>query len=564
MTEISSQSIHFNLLDEPWVPVLLLDGTTDEVSLRDLFVRAHQIRSVSGDIALERIAILRLALAVLYCVYWQAGDSELATEGSLTDLWNQLFSCGRFEMGAIDPYLSDVHDRFDLFGPEPFYQVADLAYAAKDPDPISELIIDMPKPDKFLFSMRSNHGPVGLTCDEAARCLLLAQAYDPAGIKSPVVGYRDVKGGKAYPPKGMLGTSWCGSIGGLYIEGENLFETIMRNWVLFLNGKKLLGIDGDLPPWERPAPNAEMVVREPVGPIDLLTWQSRRIRLVPDEKTLTVRGVVICYGDATRAADKYDSELMTSWRESKEQQKKLQTAHVPLMPTAPDSSKALWRGLSSLLGVSRDGVTSGGDLRSGVVRWADHLERISADDTVRHRPVRVRAQGVVYGTQSSVIIDMVDDYIDLDATLFHRDAEAVSAAIEMVAQAEDSVRALVRFVQNVQTANGADQPVADEGVRECAYDELDGIFRRRLAHCAPENELDEFCNAWRDEIRVALDRIAVSYLASSGFSAFRESERMTSGRAIAMFRASLAKYLAHTGEADGAASVTDEQVEEVG
>ncbi|MCF6413338.1 type I-E CRISPR-associated protein Cse1/CasA [Collinsella tanakaei] len=563
MAETSSQSIHFNLLDEPWVPVLLLDGTTDEVSLRDLFARAHLIRSVSGDIVLERITIQRLALAVLYCAYWQAGDSELATEGSLTDLWNQLFSCGRFEMGDIDPYLSDVHDRFDLFGPEPFYQVEDLAYAAKGLDPISELIIDMPKPKKFLFSMRSNHGPVGLTCAEAARYLLLAQAYNPAGVKSPVVGFRGVKNGKAYAPNGMLGTGWCGSIGGLFIEGENLFETIMRNWVLFLNGKKLLGIEGDLPPWERPASNAEMVVREPVGPIDLLTWQGRRIRLVLDEKTLTVYGVVICYGDATRAADKYDFELMTSWRESKEQQKKLQTAHVPLMPIAPDSSKVLWRGLSSLLGVSRDGVTSGGDLRSGVVRWADHLERVAADGTVRHRPVRVRAQGVVY-KESSVIIDMVDDYIDLDATLLHRDAEVVSAAIEMVAQAEGSVHALVRFVQNVQIANGADQPVADEGVRERAYDELDGIFRRRLAHCAPENELDVFCNAWRDEIRVALDRIAVSYLASSGFSAFRESKRMTSGRAIAMFRASLAKYLAHTGEADGAASVTDEQVEEVG
>lgn len=537
----------FNLLDEPWIPVSLLDGSTAEVSLRDLFSRAHEIRAISGEVPLEYIVILRLALAVLYSAYWGAGDTDAASEEALEGLWKHLFSRNRFDMDEIGPYLEEVHDRFDLFGSDPFYQVADLVYAAKDPDPVSELIIDMPKPDKFLFSMRSMRENLSLSYAEAARYLLLSHAYDPSGIKSPVVGYSAVKGGKAYPPKGMLGTGWCGSIGGLFIEDDNLFRTIMRNWVLHLNGVKLLGIEGDLAPWERPSPCADMVVREPVGPIDLLTWQSRRMRLVPSEREGEVAAVVICYGDAMRAADKDACELMTSWRESREQQKKLQTTHIPLMPISPDPTKALWRGLSSILGVSRSDVGSGGDLRSGVVRWADRLALSGSGDRSL-RPVRIREQGVAYGTQSSVIVDMVDDFIDLDASMLSGGADTAPAAIEMVEQAEAAVRALVRFVQNVQRANGSDRPSEDQGVRERAYDELDAIFRRRLAHCAPGDGLEAYCNAWRDEIRVAMDRIAASYLSASGLSAFRECDSMTSGRAISIFRASLAKILVHTGE----------------
>ena len=316
--DVKERSIpQFNLLDEPWIPVSLLDGSTAEVSLRDLFSRAHEIRAISGEVPLEYIVILRLALAVLYSAYWGAGDTDAASEEALEGLWKHLFSRDRFDMDEIGPYLEEVHDRFDLFGSDPFYQVADLVYAAKGPAPVSELIIDMPKPDKFLFSMRSMRENLSLSYAEAVRYLLLSHAYDPSGIKSPVVGYSAVKGGKAYPPKGMLGTGWCGSIGGLFIEDDNLFRTIMRNWVLHLNGVKLLGIAGDLAPWERLSPCADMVVREPVGPIDLLTWQSRRMRLVPSEREGEVAAVVICYGDAMRAADKDACELMTSWRESR-------------------------------------------------------------------------------------------------------------------------------------------------------------------------------------------------------------------------------------------------------
>lgn len=538
-----ASEISFNLIDKPWMPVLCCDGSSREVSLEDMFFHAHEIRSITGEFPLVNIAIVRCALAVLYCAYGELGTLEEATDERLVKTWEDLYARGQFNIGYIESYLNEVHDQFDLFGRAPFYQVAGLAYLAKEPDDASELIMDMPKPEKFLFSMRSNRESPELSFAEAARWLLLTQAYDQAGIKSPVIGFSDVKGGKAYPPKGMLGTGWCGSLGGLFLEGRNLFETLMFNWPFVLNGKCLLGIDGDIAPWERPASTSDMVVREPRGPIDLLTWQSRRMRLVPNAKGTAVSGVVLCYGDATLAADKFDIELMTSWRTSLAQQKKLGTAHLPLMPIAPDSSKALWRGLRSLLGVSHSDVSGHGDLRAGCIRWMDHVEGMLGPMADGLRTVRVRSQGIVYGTQSSVISDMVDDYVDLDLLMLRGDAEAVGLAIEVVEQADEAVTALVHFVQDIQKANGADTPSASMDVRERAYIELDELFRKRLSAFSSREEPNEYCMAWRAEIRSVVQRLARDYLAMAGFSAFREKDSMTSGRAIVVFRAALTRAL---------------------
>lgn len=532
---------HFNLVDQPWISVTLVTGGSALVSLRELFARAHEIRTISGDIALEYIALVRLALAVLYRAYSWIGEDEDVANADLLASWNTLYANGRFAGSAIDEYLDDCSDWFDLFGADPFYQVADLAYAAKEPDPIAAFIVDMPKPDKYLFSMRSYRCADEISFAEAARQLVLAQNYDLAGIKSPVVGFRGAKGGKAYAPKGLLGTGWLGAIGGIFFEGRTLFETLMRNWVLVANGKRLLGIKNDLPPWERSRPVPYMVEREPTGPVDLLTWQSRRIRLVPNETGTAVSGVVLCYGDVTRIADKYGVELMTGWRASEAQRRKLGTSHVPLMPVLIDPARALWRGLPSLLGISRKCVGSAGDLRAEVIKWNDALQYADADGP--DFSVRLRALGVSYGAQSSVIDAMVDDGLDLSASMVREDSPARVAAIEVVQKTDEAVGAFARFTCDVRKANGEDRPADDKDAREAAYGELDGVFRQRIAKFGPDEDVVAYCAAWCGEARAVLERLARAYLSAGTLSAFRESEKMTTGRAIAIFQARLARVL---------------------
>lgn len=539
-----SFSLQFNLVDEPWIPVVDKAGVSRTLSLREMFTQAPAIATISGEIPIMNIALIRLALAILYATYREVGAEPGITDDDLARAWMDLYRSGAFPEGDIDSYLDEHLEAFDLFGNHPFYQVAGLEYQAKGPDPVSELIIDMPKPGKTLFTMRAPQSLTQLSFAEAARYLVLEQAYSPAGIKSPVVGYVGAKGGKAYAPKGALGTGWCGGIEGVFLEGDTLFETLLLNWPLIAQGRHLLGVSGDTAPWERENASAASIERNPVGPIDVLTWQSRRIRLIPNERGTAVSGVILCYGDVSSPVDKRGVELMTGWRRSLPQQKKLGTAHVPLMPRQVDPSRALWRGLPSLLSkVATLDKASTEDLRSEVIRWIDYLQLNYKDTPVQSHLIRIHVQGLSYGTQSSVVEDMVDDYLDLDSSMVDADSSAVKSSVEVVKQADDAVSALVKFVHNVEKANGNDRPQDERDIREHAYDMLDRVFRSRLAGFTPDQDRLAYCNAWREEIRCVVERMARDYLESSGLSAFREAGTMTSGRAISIFKLGITRVL---------------------
>ena len=270
---MASESVepHFNLATDPWIPVIYQDGTCREVSIQTVFEDAEQIREVSGDSPQQVLPMLRLLLAILHMQLSQGGTKS---EDDLLDWWEDTWESGHFDLDGILAYLASAKDRFDLFDPShPFYQVAGLEYAGKDPDGVDELVADVPKSDKFLFSLRSKGRIDGLTFAEASRWLVFQQAYATAGIKTPVKGNTHVKSGKVYPPKGAVGTGMLGAEGGVFLEGANLFETLMLNLVLFDNArgeKPIVGCEEDVPSWERdeispdyriPAPG------EPYGPI---------------------------------------------------------------------------------------------------------------------------------------------------------------------------------------------------------------------------------------------------------------------------------------------------------
>lgn len=556
----SDQSVCYNLLDESWISVVYENGTANNVSLIRLFEDAPRIRSISGEMPQMYFATVRLALAVLYRAYEFLDTSNEALRAAWKAIWDQ----GAFDMDYVAGYLQDYRDRFELFDVEcPFYQVANLAYMGKDCDSVSELMPEIPKPDKFLFSMRAPQSVNRLERNEAARYLVLAHAFDVAGIKTPVEGNSHVNKGKVYAPKGAVGTGWCGAIGGVFLEGNNLFQTLMLNWVLY-DGRSngFPSGEDDAPPWEEPIMTADLIERNPVGIVDMLTWQSRRVRLVPDEEADGVVGVVMCYGDVMTAVDKQRFETMTAWRESKQQQKKLNSPTIPWMPVTFDSGKALWRGLSPLLSAGADEGGSTDDLRPGVVRWAEELVRrgVLAPDWT----LSIRAQGMTYGTQSSVYEEGIDDYVNLRALLFQKDAKAADRVVEVVGQTDAAVNELAKFVANMEIASGDKRRSTDstakafkDDVRDRAYGELDGLFREEIANFTAEVDPPEYCDAWRERVRAVLRSIARSYVDSAGRSMFAEHGDMTAGKAVRLFRWGLAKALGTTSPAFDTARSAD-------
>ncbi|MCD6416007.1 MAG: type I-E CRISPR-associated protein Cse1/CasA [Planctomycetes bacterium] len=74
--------MNYNLLDEPWIPVLASDGSVRRVGIRDALTQAGVIRQIAASNPMDRVAILRFLLAVLY---WCRGNPPKSVEATCGD-----------------------------------------------------------------------------------------------------------------------------------------------------------------------------------------------------------------------------------------------------------------------------------------------------------------------------------------------------------------------------------------------------------------------------------------------------------------------------------------------
>ena len=106
----------YDVLTEPWITVVTLDGKTEETGIRGFFEKAHLYRDVVFDSPLEVYAVQRMLIAFLMDAY----SPERARDRK------KLLQKGRFDMDVIDRYIADCRAEgvtFDLFDKErPFMQ----------------------------------------------------------------------------------------------------------------------------------------------------------------------------------------------------------------------------------------------------------------------------------------------------------------------------------------------------------------------------------------------------------------------------------------------------------
>lgn len=95
----------FNLVDEPWIPV----ADHGRVSLRDVFDNPHY-RGLGGN-PVQKIALLKLLLAIAQAAATPETEAE----------WESLGSDGLASRCLA--YLEKWHDRFYLYGEQPFLQM---------------------------------------------------------------------------------------------------------------------------------------------------------------------------------------------------------------------------------------------------------------------------------------------------------------------------------------------------------------------------------------------------------------------------------------------------------
>ncbi|NTW42023.1 MAG: type I-E CRISPR-associated protein Cse1/CasA [Cellulomonadaceae bacterium] len=493
----------FSLIDEPWVLVLTDDGMTDEVSLLDLFRRATRIREIVGDVPTQGFAILRVALAVLA----RAVDGPQDAES-----WERLWTSGGPPVDRIEAYLDEHRERFDLFHPgTPFFQVAGLHTAKSEVFGLARLIADVPAGHLY-FTTRAGRGLARISAAEAARWLVHVHAFDPSGIKSGAVGDPRVKDGKGYP----IGTGAAGALGGLSVDGGDLWRTLLLNTVP-LDHPGLQRDRRDRPAWEaEPAgpSEADDVAARPYGPLDLFTWQSRRVLLAAGPDGVT--GVVVANGDRLTPQNRHRQEPMSAWRRSEPQQKKLGLP-VVYMPREHVPGRAVWRGLNALLPlVAPRGKADGGQpfVTAAVVEWA--AEALQA--TAR---VALRTTGVVYGTQNASVEDMLDDRLVVPVAVLSDEHPALAqAAIDAVDSTEAAVRAVGYLAQNLARAAGGREPKLLDGVRDeaqrQAYTALDGPYRAWLAGLDAEFDPLVQRERWHREAAALVRQVGAQLVESAG------------------------------------------------
>ena len=538
--------LHFNLVDEPWIEATSAEGATGLYSLREILHQADRIRELSGELPTIPPPIFRLLLAITY----------RALEGP-TDKheWAALWNAGgprENDRARFDLYLERYHDRFDLFHPEkPFMQVPGLKSVSGDTKSPALLKPQIANGNNVpMFIPITDDDPQALTAAQAARWLLHAHAWDTAGIKTGVEGDPKAKGGRLYGNH----VGHLGGIGYLAPMGGNLWESMVLNLVPFTEtGLLLHDPDRDKPPWELDPPTAAWEERPPRGPVDLLTFNARHMRLIPSGSPgeVEVHQLVLSGGDRLSALqDLFRREPHTAWRRSKNYEKKLGREPVYLAQ-GHRADRLIWRGLTSLLGAATGASTMGKasphQIGSHTLAWLGAVRDMGLADVPRL--VDLTVVGLEYGTQNAVVNQLIADRLPLPVQTIVTNADEPPEAYGLVSQAiesaEDAASLLASLTRNVLEASGETSPDAlkehSGEARERLYHHIDHRFRHFLTEVAEETA---DIGDWRDEVRKVTESLAEDVIASAPPDAFAGRERengqlVNLGRAELFFRRGL-------------------------
>lgn len=495
---VAKEEPQFNLLDECWIPVLRVDGGNIEVSLKDLFVHSYKIRRIDTGDPLQDTAILGVALAVFARATFLS--EGVKTFGGAAPWIRQMREPDADNLAAVLGYLEIFKDRFWLTGSDrPFMQVSEL-------EPRGGGISKVKLTDLFLesrvsttkrpqFTMVADASLKTLTYAEAARRLITLQAYDIYVPRGAAAGDPREKAGKVYG----VSTGWYGATGKVIVHGANLMETLLYN----LDYGQLAGksFEHDLPVWERTEPDTAApraytggsasqykdVAIPAKGMCEILTWQSRRVRLQHDGQHIV--GVFIANGDKWYNKDTYADHL-TGYRRNKK---------LEWVPRLHAAEHSLWYGASSLL-TWLIPESDEQNKPAPVIRQLG-LGRYFPVDTV----VNVQLVGVQYGdVYGSFVSQVISESVPMELSLLTVEGAPVSQMVcENIKATMNVADALGQFAGNLLKAAGKEYKFCAD-VTEALLHRMEDSFRQWvvLQHLSEDIVLQK--KEWQKTVRLSV------------------------------------------------------------
>ncbi|MCV0021089.1 type I-E CRISPR-associated protein Cse1/CasA [Mobiluncus curtisii] len=511
----------FSLIDDPWILVVDTDGNQRTVGIREIFAGEVKVASLQGESPAQNYAIVRLLLAI----FWRAHSRESKVDPGKTFNFAAWFQRLRAQLqrdgrdDAVLDYLEHYRDRFELLdSPTPFMQVADLSVPSGELKHVTTIV---PEAQEDYFTMRAGKARDSLSYAEAARWLVYAQAYDYSGIKSGAVGDSRVKGGKGYP----IGTGWTGMTGGVLVVGENLLDTLILNTC-----SSALTIPQDKPVWERQPDGSD--TREkvgenayPQGPSDLLTWQSRRIRLHSEGNRVT--GVILSNGDKIPdAGANVFGDPMTPYRYSTNKSKKNMDIYYP---ATFSPQRTVWRALDALIVAETDGGFNGKVKAPKRPQNLDNLANLSQYIDGIPSVLNVDLVAVEYGPQSSSVASTYAAQMGMPLVLLLEQSGQLRQAVRDAASVtSEAAIGLGRFAANLLVAAGKEYEFTPAPTDQVLA-ELEPLFNAWLQNFAnfvseivsgngddTENDIVRLVQDWQSKVREIIVSQALILLRGAG------------------------------------------------
>lgn len=193
---MTDKTKNYNLVDEDWIPVLWNNGEYSRVGIRTALTKAGKIRQIAASNPMDRFAILRFLLAVLY---WCKGNPPYAEKSKLRS---------GFPVEWFNK-LDSERECFNLLGDcRRFYQSSD----AHNKRPVTDLIQEIPTGHNAIHFRHSIDSVVGLCPACCAMGLLRLPLFSVSGLP-------DLKAGiNGTPP--IYATNL----------GNNLLASFQANW----------------------------------------------------------------------------------------------------------------------------------------------------------------------------------------------------------------------------------------------------------------------------------------------------------------------------------------------
>lgn len=327
--------ISYNLIDDPWIPCTLNSTEVKMLGIKDVLFKADEISEISSDNPLIVISIYRLLLAILHRNFGPKDRNE----------WIAIYQAGKWDREILNQYFKKWNHRFELFNESEnrFYQI-DISNIMKKKTVVTKLDYALSSGNNpALFDHHWDSDITPMSVEYIAQLLLSYQNYSLSGLGGFLyIGEKKERDHYYFSPliSGII----------VLLKGGDLFETLMLNFVRYDHNHPFKKSEAyeDIPYWERDnkSLNMDKKGRLPYGYLDYLTWQSRRIWLIPyiEDEQINVKYVLMAQGEKVKSDWNLDPQKV--YKIDKENKK----APLKLNP-----DRQVWRDAEALLRLNTSG-----------------------------------------------------------------------------------------------------------------------------------------------------------------------------------------------------------------